>query len=193
MELVGKLIDKTISMATTSASTFKKDLKGYGHPIGGKYMSLSRNTHPAGPPRQTLPVNDIDMSFFWWGSNIRLDDSGRFLIADLILDTMEFNEDKGYRTNWIDLNVYLHNNNGTFEWNWLQMGFHASAKDISLEIRGENDDCFGYDKMFNDDLGIWITAKLQNTAGEWKEAEFCLDANIKNWEGYFEVLLLCTS
>lgn len=35
-----------------------------------------------------------------------------------------------YRTDTIDLNIYIHNNNGAFAWNWLGIGFHATAKDV---------------------------------------------------------------
>lgn len=120
------------------------------------------------------------MEYYRWGTNIHLDGTGRFIIGDLGYYNSDTFEEERRSNQSIDLNMYLHNNDGVFEWNWPGIGFHATAKDIRLEGRKNN----GYDYVY----GVWVHAKLQNTAGDWKDAEFELE-NFKNVDGNFEVLL----
>lgn len=119
------------------------------------------------------------MEVYDWGKNIRLDDSGRFLTADLYYDfserTYKYNKTRACT---VDLDFYLHNDNGRFAWNWPGVGFHATATDVRLDRR----DRYGAGQ-------VYIHAQLQTDAGGWREAQFCLDRNLVNLsaEGYFEV------
>lgn len=116
---------------------------------------------------------------FWGALNIRLNTTGR-----------PGRLEGGFRTNQtINLDMYLHNDNGRFAWNWPSVGFHASAKNIKLAKRRSTRLYEAGVKVMEYPIeDIWITAKLQNSASEWKDAVFQLDGNITIWAGYFKVL-----
>lgn len=123
----------------------------------------------------TQEIDYLDLGGLW--RNIRLDDTGRLFSADLNLGGRTGTYTKTFKTDTLDLNMFLYNDNGRFRWNWLGVDdFPSTARNISLEMR---------DGLFGDE--IWIKAKLQNSAGEWRDADFRLDQNIHNVKGCFEV------
>ncbi|KAL5362221.1 Cyanovirin-N [Aspergillus floccosus] len=103
------------------------------------------------------------MSFHERAEDIRLDD-GHILVARLADGEGEFHEVS------IDLNEFLGNSEGSFEWGGEN--FSLSAEDISFELEGD------------DNVPI-LRAKLANSEGEHHDADVNLAERIGNENGSF--------
>ncbi|KAL3478058.1 Cyanovirin-N [Aspergillus californicus] len=104
------------------------------------------------------------MSFHHSAQDIRVEDGHR-LVAELQ------NEDGDFQHAEIDLNEFLGNNDGHFEWDGSD--FSGSAEDAHFDIEGETD------------VPV-LRARLNNCDGEQVDANVNLAERIVNANGSFQ-------
>ncbi|UNI24681.1 hypothetical protein JDV02_010411 [Purpureocillium takamizusanense] len=105
-----------------------------------------------------------NMSFRQSASNIRVDD-GHILRASIK------NDDGDWVDSEIDLNTFIGNNNGRFEWGGEN--YSHSAEDISFRMEGENEET------------PVLRARLRDVDGNPHDADINLDERVGNDNGNF--------
>ncbi|KAI0113417.1 Cyanovirin-N [Daldinia grandis] len=103
-------------------------------------------------------------NFYASSQDIRVDD-GHILRARLRT------EDGGEIDSEVDLNQFIGNDNGRFEWGGVN--FSETARDVSFSIEG------------GDSVPV-LRAELQNLDGEWVGADINLGERISNDNGHFQ-------
>ncbi|KAI1649248.1 Cyanovirin-N [Daldinia loculata] len=105
-------------------------------------------------------------NFYASSQDIRVDD-GHILRARLRA------EDGGEIDSEVDLNQFIGNDNGRFEWGGVN--FSETARDVSFSIEG------------GDSVPV-LRAELQNLDGEWVGADINLGERISNDNGQFRFI-----